>query len=129
MAKTQVTVDTKKLVALLSIGGPKVMKTVSQALYKEGAAIFEESQDEVPVDTNALRTSGQLGFPKIEGKNVVIEISYGGAAVDYALIVHEDLEAQRRHGKKAKYLEDPTRRRLKGMDKRILDSVKRAMGI
>ena len=115
--------------ALLSIGGPKTLKTVGQVLYKEGAAIFEESQDEVPVDTNALRTSGKLGFPTIEGKNIVVEISYGGAAVDYALIVHEDLEAQRRNGKKAKYLEDPARRRLRGMDERILTSVRKAMGI
>jgi hypothetical protein len=129
VAKTQVSVDTKKLMALLSIGGPKTLKTVGQVLYKEGAAIFEESQDEVPVDTNALRTSGKLGFPTIEGKNIVVEISYGGAAVDYALIVHEDLEAQRRNGKKAKYLEDPARRRLRGMDERILTSVRKAMGI
>jgi hypothetical protein len=129
VAKTEVSVDTKKLMALLSIGGPKVLKTTAQALYKEGAAIFEESQDEVPIDTNALRTSGQLGFPTIEGKNVVVEISYGGAAVDYAMIVHEDLEAQRKHGKKAKYLEDPARRRLKGMDERLLATVRKAMGI
>ena len=129
MAKTEVSVDTKKLMALLSIGGPKVLKTTAQALYKEGAAIFEESQDEVPIDTNALRTSGQLGFPTIEGKNVVVEISYGGAAVDYAMIVHEDLEARHREGKKAKYLEDPARRALVGMDGRILAKIRKAMGI
>ena len=115
--------------ALLSIGGPKTLRTIGQALYKEGAAIFEESQDEVPVDTNALRTSGQLLFPKVERNNVVVEISYGGAAVDYAMIVHEDLETQRRNGKKAKYLEDPARRRLKGMDERLLSAVRKAMGI
>jgi len=32
-------------------------------------------------------------------------------------------------GKKAKFLEDPARRRIKGMDGRLLTMVKKAMGI
>lgn len=114
---------------VLSIGGPKAITTLGQALYREGAAIFEESQDEVPLDTGNLRASGKLDFPKIEGKDVVVEISYGGAAADYALYVHEDLEMNFRNGKKAKYLEDPARRRIKGMDGRLLGAVRKAMGI
>lgn len=129
MAKNEVSIDTKKLMQVLTVGGPTTLLTLGQALYREGAAIFEESQDEVPLDTGNLRASGKLGFPKIEGKDVVVEISYGGAAADYALVVHEDLEMNFRNGKKAKYLEDPARRRIKGMDGRLLASVRKAMGI
>ena len=129
MAKNEVSIDTKKLMQVLTIGGPATLLTLGQALYREGAAIFEESQDEVPVDTTLLKTSGKLGFPQIEGSSVVVEISYGGAAGEYALDVHEDLEARHQPGKKAKYLEDPARRRIKGMDGRLLGSVRKAMGI
>ena len=114
---------------LLAIGGPKTIATLGQALYREGAIIFEESQDEVPLDTGNLRASGKLGLPKVEGKDVVVEISYGGAAADYAVIVHEDLEMNFRNGKKAKYLEDPLKRRIKGMDGRLLLAVRKAMGL
>jgi len=129
VAKNEVSIDTKKLMQVLTVGGSTTLLTLGQALYREGAAIFEESQDEVPLDTGNLRASGKLGFPKIEGKDVVVEISYGGAAADYALVVHEDLEMNFRNGKKAKYLEDPARRRIKGMDGRLLASVRKAMGI
>lgn len=129
MAKFEASLNSEEITKLLSIGGPKVLKFVGQVLYKEGAKIFEESQDEVPVDTNALRTSGNLGFPQFEGQSVVVEISYGGAAADYAMIVHEDLEARHRDGKKAKYLEDPARRGIEGLDRRILEKIRKALGI
>ena len=129
MAKFEASLNRKEINRLLSIGGPRALKTAGQVLYKEGATIFEQSQEEVPVDTNALRTSGKLGLPQLEGQSVVVEISYGGAAVDYAMIVHEDLEARHREGKKAKYLEDPARRALAGMDERILAKIRKAMGI
>lgn len=114
---------------LLALGGPAAVNTLGQALYKEAAVIFEESQDEVPVDTGILRSSGQLGLPKIEGGELVVDITYGGAAADYAIYVHEDLEMRHQPGKKAKFLEDPARRRIRGMDERLLGMVRRAMGI
>jgi hypothetical protein len=45
------------------------------------------------------------------------------------MIVHEDLEARHRDGKKAKYLEDPARRGIEGLDRRILEKIRKAMGI
>lgn len=129
MAKAEISIDTKKLMELLTIGGPRAVNTLGQAIYREAAIIFEESQNEVPVDTGILRSSGKLGLPTLEGGDVVVEISYGGAAGEYALDVHEDLEARHQPGKKAKYLEDPARRRIKGMDNRLLSAVRKAMGI
>lgn len=121
--------NTKELMRLLTLGGPAAVKTLGQALYKEGAVIFEESQDEVPVDTTALKTSGNLHFPQIVNGELVVDIVYGGASADYAIYVHEDLEARHKPGKKAKFLEDPARRRIKGMDGRLLAMVKKAMGV
>ncbi len=129
MPKQTIEVDSKELTKILVRGGALAGMALSAALYKEAATIFEESQDEVPLDTGNLRASGKLGLPQVQGNELVVEITYGGAAADYALIVHEDMERNYRNGKKSKYLEDPAKRRLEGMSGRLLKSVKKAMGI
>lgn len=129
MPKYGIEVEAKELARLLMLGGKNAGKALGQALYREGAIIFEESQDEVPIDTGNLRASGKLGVPEVQGNEVVVEISYGGASADYALAVHEDLERNYRNGKKAKYLEDPAKRRIQGLDGRLLGAVRKAMGI
>ena len=122
-------VDARELTKLLVRGGANAGRALSQAIYREGALIFEASQDEVPIDTGNLRASGKLGTPFTEGRNVVVEISYGGAAADYAIHVHEDMERTYRNNKKSKFLEDPAKRGIQGMSGRLLKAVKRAMGI
>lgn len=129
MAKQTVEVDARELSRILALGGARAGNTLAQALYREAALIFEESQDEVPLDTGNLRASGKLGLPQVQGNELVVEITYGGAAADYALMVHEDMERTYRNGKKSKYLEDPAKRRIVGLSGRLLSSVKRAMGI
>jgi hypothetical protein len=122
-------IDFSKLQRLLTIGGPRAAKAVGQALYKEAAQVFENSQLEVPVDTGNLRNSGQLGLPFTENGQMVVEISYGGAAADYAIYVHEDLEARHQPGKKAKFLEGPLKRQTKGMSTRLTRSVEKGLGL
>ena len=129
MPKQTIEVDSKELAKILISGGALAGVALSAALYKEAATIFEESQDQVPLDTGNLRASGKLGLPQVQGNELVVEITYGGAAADYALAVHEDMERTYRNGKKSKYLEDPAKRRLEGMSGRLLKSVKKAMGI
>jgi len=129
MPKETIEVDAKELAKLLVRGGALAGQALSAALYKEAATIFEQSQDQVPIDTGNLRASGRLGLPKVDGNELVVEIMYGGAAADYALVVHEDMERNYRNGKKSKYLEDPAKARLEGMSRRLLNSVKKAMGI
>jgi hypothetical protein len=129
VAKNSVEIDAKELTKILVRGGANAGRALSQALYREAALIFEESQDEVPLDTGNLRASGKLGLPQIQGSELVVEISYGGAAADYALVVHEDLERNYRNGKKSKYLEDPAKRRIIGLSGRLLRSVRKSMGI
>ncbi len=124
----EVEIDFRKLTQLLIQGGPRAAKALEQSLYKEAAAVFAQSQMEVPVDTGNLRNSGQLGLPFTENGQVVVEISYGGAAADYGIYVHEDLEARHNPGTNAKFLEGPLKRQIKGMATRLSASVARGLG-
>ena len=122
-------VDTKQLTSLLTYGGARAAKALGQALYREAALAFAASQREVPVDTTLLKTSGKLSHPYMLGNDLVVDITYGGAAAEYALIVHEDLSARHNEGTKAKYLEDPVKQQLNGMGDRLLLQVRKGLGI
>jgi len=118
-----------KLVRLLTHGGAGARQALRQSLYREGALAFAESQQEVPVDKGMLRDSGQaFGIQLKESPNeIVVTLGYGGVAAPYALIVHEDLNARHNAPTKAKYLEDPVKRRVAGMSSRIVDSIDKAL--
>ncbi len=75
-----------------------------KALYIEAQIEMTESKRRVPVDTGVLRNSGQVSLPVQEGRKISVTLSYGGAAADYAVPVHENLEAFHKVGQ-AKYLE------------------------
>lgn len=122
-------IDLKELKSLLAYGGVRASKALGQALYREGALAFAASQREVPVDTGILKNSGVLSRPYLDGGYLVVDISYGGAAADYALTVHEDMEARHNEGTKAKYLEDPVKRQVSGMGDRLLAQVRRGLGL
>jgi hypothetical protein len=122
-------IDMRQLNQLLAFGGVRAAKALGQSLYREGAQAFAASQREVPVDTGILKNSGILSRPFLDGTDLVVEISYGGAAADYALTVHEDLNARHNEGQKAKYLEDPVKRQVNGMGDRLLADVRRGLGI
>lgn len=77
---------------------------VAAALYQEAQIEMTESKRRVPVDTGTLRASGFVAEPVRKGRNISVTLSYGGAAEDYAIPVHENLEAFHRIGQ-AKYLE------------------------
>lgn len=68
---------------------------VARALYIEANLIMTESKRLVPVapDGGTLRASGTVDEPVIDGGNISVEMSYGGAAQAYAIAVHEHLSA------------------------------------
>lgn len=76
---------------------------VERALRRQAEIELLESKRRVPVDTGALRASGQVVGPEKQGRKFNVDITYGGQAESYALIVHEDLDAFHRVGQ-AKYL-------------------------
>lgn len=97
----------------------EVTKALSGALYKEGWAILTDSQRLVPVETGTLRSSGTVSTPKTDGDIVDVEIGYGGAAQDYAIVQHERMDFQHPHGGQAKYLEQPALEHVTGMEARL----------
>jgi hypothetical protein len=91
----------------------KSPREIESALYQEGQVEITEAKRQTPVDTrpNAphpgqLRASGRVSEPEWEGKKVIVTLSFGGAAEDYAVYVHEDPDAIHPVGK-WKYLQDP----------------------
>jgi len=92
--------------ALLSVKN-KVIPATMEALYAEAQMVLAESKRQVPFRVGALSGSGMVHQPYSVGSKVAVEISYGGAAVDYALVQHENTDFKHAEGRKAKYLEDP----------------------
>jgi hypothetical protein len=67
---------------------------------------FDATQRAVPVETGALKRSGNLN---VDEATLHADITYGGGlSRDYAGIIHEKLEIHHDNGS-AKYLENPTR--------------------
>jgi hypothetical protein len=112
-------------------------KDTAAAVKKEGELTMTESKLEVPVDTGALRNSGFVEQPKITNNNISVKLGYGGVATkinpktkelttQYAIKVHEDLFVHHRIGK-AKFLEDPIKRRRYNILSNINSSVERTL--
>lgn len=95
--------DLHKVAAL----GPNVQKVIARTLYSEANAVLNESKKIVPVDLGTLKNSGKVKRPVVTPTTVSVDITYGGAAADYAFIVHEDPSARHAPGKTYKYLEIP----------------------
>jgi hypothetical protein len=120
--------ELERIQKALAASGPAGAKVAAMALRNEAQEAFAVSQDEVPVDTGALKASGRVrpetGVFTRSGE-VYVELTYGGTATEYAIPVHENLESFHPHGK-AKYLEDPMTRQVNGISGRIADKVERA---
>ena len=86
----------------------KMTAAVRKRFYEEMLEICRQillhSQTEyVPVLSGTLKDSGKVvGTP---GRYPVVEIGFGGGAVDYAVIQHENLLFNHPRGGQAKYLE------------------------
>ena len=129
MAKSIEIENIDKLINLLQKGGAGARQALRQSLYVEAQIAFAESQQEVPVDLGNLRNSGPAYGVQVNsfGDTLEITLGYGGVAASYALIVHEDMNARHKGGTKAKYLEDPIKRRANGLAGRLLSNVENAL--
>lgn len=78
---------------------------LERGLVKAGLFLQRKSQEVVPIDTGALKGSA---FTRKTGSSLDTEVIVGYTQ-DYAIFVHEDLEAQHAPGKIAKFLEVPAR--------------------
>ena len=83
-----------------------------------GAQLVSRKSDEVvPIDTGSLRGSREVHSGETAGEPWAA-IVYNA---DYALYVHEDLEARHLPGRQAKYLEAPLRRNQRSVRNLIAD--------
>jgi len=76
------------------------------ALYAEAQIEATECKKRTPVDTGALRASIHVEGPFRKGRRIWATVVAGGPTVQYAFIVHEDLDAFHSNGE-AKYIERP----------------------
>lgn len=95
----------------------KVARSTYAATEEACEDIMEESLRQVPRDTETLANSAFYEIQKAKDYGYEAILGYGGSAInpktgvpvmDYAVAVHEDLEAVHPIGK-AKFLEDPIR--------------------
>jgi hypothetical protein len=87
--------------------------------------VFDESQQLVPVDTGALQASGTLELANEYFLEATIE--YGAdndPLVDYAVVVHEDLQFQHAAPTQAKYLEVPYARHQEELRTELIKNLK-----
>lgn len=102
---------------------------VTAALYLEGQIEMTEAKRRTPVWNparpvtkgvvpGALRASGFVHEPVRKGSHTSVALSFGGPAVDYAIYVHEDLEAFHATGQ-AKFLESTLNESAPFMAQRI----------
>ena len=84
----------EKVEAFLLALARSAPKKLAAGLYQVGNEALTASKKRVPVDTGALRMSGQIDAPKVSRDEVSVRMGYGDTAVDYALIVHEDTTAK-----------------------------------
>jgi hypothetical protein len=79
---------------------------VGNALRAEAEIEMTEAKRRTPVLTGALRGSGHVTGPTFRGRDITVELKFGGPAAPYAVAVHENLEAFHKNGE-AKFLERP----------------------
>ncbi len=87
-----------RLIEVLQADTPKAIKQMLRPVYNR-------SQELVPVDTGALKSSGYLEVVKRRGQYAG-EVGYGrGGNPPYAVLVHEDLDVPHVPPTQAKFLE------------------------
>lgn len=143
------TKGTAKAQADLRRRGRRFAKNVERGMLKGGLLLLRASQEIVPVDQGPLRASGRVRHSGA-GLKTIVRIAY---TADYALTVHEDLEAahgevfnqkysreisakkiqpwngkvfhKRGPNQQAKFLEQPAREKRREIVKVIIDEARK----
>jgi hypothetical protein len=131
-ARNTIRVDikgTKELERQLRRLGTNAPAALARELFTEASLIMTEADKIVPIDTGALRLSGRVEQPRINGSSVSVQMGFGGPSAAYAFFVHEAVGANfKRPGAQAKFLEKPTKEAARGMAGRIARRLKLKSG-
>jgi len=116
----------KELIRKLKALGPKALSVAATSLYQSAEEIMTDSKENyVPVLTGALRSSGKVLPPAMEGNQVTVVLGYGDEAVNYAVHVHENPDAYHPVGQ-WKYLSVPAERAIKSIREALKDDIEDA---
>lgn len=111
--------DLKKKIESLIFTVPKEVRTF---MRKEGEITKADSMQHTPLEYGALRASHEVIGPTSDGKDIEVEVTVGGPSADYAVYVHENLEANHSIGE-AKFLENAVARRQQGLLSRLASAL------
>ena len=123
MARLVMVTGVPKVLARLKASTVTKAIGIGRGLKMAGLFLQRESQLIVPIDLGNLKGTARTdskGF----GFDTDVIVHYGAGA-DYAVYVHEDLQAKHKPGKQAKYLERPVREKRGEMIKMIREEAKR----
>ena len=116
----------KQMQAKLELAANNLIRAQALALRQEAEIEMTESKKRCPVDVGTLRASGHVVGPTLEGKKMHVDLVYGGAAEDYAIVQHEELGYFHKVGQ-AKYLESVLMESLPYMGARVAARIKENM--
>lgn len=102
----------------------ELLEANGAALYKEGVFIMGESKKICPLKDRTLRGSAYVTRPVLVKSigQIMVDLGYGGSAVDYAIAVHEKTGngiQWTSPGTGPKYLERPFNKAMRGFEKRV----------
>ena len=126
MTRIRIELDTAQLDALLAQVPGNAIDEVGRALHDEALVAFNRSQAIVPFRWGILQGSGQVRAPKLSASGVDVELSYGGAASAYAMIMHEG-NFNFRGGRQNKYLEKPVQAAIPRIGPAVRAALERAI--
>ena len=110
MAKVTTITGVNKVINNLRIANASMALKIGGNLKSAGLFVQRESQKIVPVDTTNLKGTAKTQNVGGDGLGTDIVVHYGDEA-DYAVYVHENLDAKHKPGKRAKFLESVIRER------------------
>ena len=95
-------------------------KGIERGLKRAGLFLQRESQKIVPIETGTLKGSADT---RSKGRGEKTEVTVGYYDTDYAIYVHENLEARHKPGKQAKFLEEPLRNKRERLREIVAEEV------
>lgn len=104
----------------------QVQRLTALAINAEAESIITDAKELTPVDLGTLRSTGHVKPLKLSRNKITVSFGFGGPSAEYALFVHEDLNAFHDNGQ-AKFLSIPFSLHLPGMSKRIAKRVERGL--
>jgi hypothetical protein len=106
MANVSKIIGVAKVLKNLKIVDEKVGVGIERGCLRGGLFLQGESQRIVPVDTGNLKNGARTRNIGGQGYKADVVVEY---LAEYAVAVHENLQASHKSGKRAKYLEEPAR--------------------